>query len=130
MNCVLGCRANNAVARFEQLGVAGKIVIVKRPVGMIIQFFIALVEAVSRGEERNRIGDMNGDRHAELPARVPHRIEARVVDLSPSLPDGDVLAQEKSQRLQNLQTARAARHEHLRIAWACSLRIAGLEKAL
>ena len=72
---------HHAIARFDQLGVAGKIAAVKRPVGMIVQLLVTFVEAVGRSEERDRVGDVNCDRHVELPARIPHGIEARIVDL-------------------------------------------------
>jgi MacB-like periplasmic core domain len=49
------------IAGFKKLLVRRKILIVKRPVGMFVQFLVALVETVDRQEERLRIGGMNAD---------------------------------------------------------------------
>ena len=47
---------------------------------MVAQFFVALVEAIRRRKKRDRIGDVNRDRHLELPAGIPHGIESRIVN--------------------------------------------------
>ncbi len=75
----------------------------ERPVGMIAQFLVPLVESVGRSEEGNRVGDMNCDWHIQLSAGVPHRVEPGIVDLYQP-PGGKVLSQIEAQRLQDLET--------------------------
>src|ERR1700679_893703 len=94
--------SDDPVTRIEQLGDAGKVAAIEGPVGMMAEFLIAFVEAVRGREERNRIRNVNGDRYPELPAGLPHGIESWIVD--PDQVAGvDVLAEVKSQGLQNLQ---------------------------
>ena len=81
----------DTVARGQQLSVAGKIMIVKRPIGVIIQFFVALVEAVSRREERDRIGNVDSHGKVQLPADIPHGIKSGIIDLDQG-PGSDVFA--------------------------------------
>src|SRR6266581_5101665 len=70
-----------SIASGEQFLIAGKISSMKRPVRMVIQFLIALVEAVRRSKECNRIRDMNRYREVELATGVPHGIKSGVVNL-------------------------------------------------
>src|SRR5579864_4032939 len=69
---------------------------------MVIEFLVPFVEAISRREERNRIRNVNGNRHIQLAARVPHRVETRVID-SYQFAGCDVLSQIETERLQDLQ---------------------------
>ena len=96
----------DAVARFQQLRVAWEVAAVKRPVRMVIQLFISLVEAVSGSEESDGIGNMNGHGHVELSARVPHGIEAGIVNLHQRA-FRNIFAKIEPQSLQNLQAAGA-----------------------
>ena len=73
---------------------------------MVVQLLVALVEAIRRQEERDRIGNVNGHRQVERRARLPHRIEPRVVDLHESS-RRSALAQVEAERLQHLQSASA-----------------------
>ena len=70
-----------------------------------MQFLPALVEAVDWKEERLRVGDVNGHRHLQSSYRVPHRIEARIVDADQLI--GSLLAQVEPERLEDLQALRA-----------------------
>ena len=47
---------------------------------MRVELLVPLVEPVDRKEERLWIANVHGDRQAKTAARVPHRIEPRVVD--------------------------------------------------
>ena len=97
-----GMPRHNTIARRQQLFVIGKVAAVKRPIGMIVQLFVALVEAVRRSKERNRVRNVNGHRNIELCTGIPHGIKACVVN-SHEGPGCDVLPQVESERLQNLQ---------------------------
>ena len=70
----------DAVAGGEQLGERREVAPVERPVRMGVQLLEPLVEAIDRQEERLRIRDVDGDGHVEGRARLPHRVEPRVVD--------------------------------------------------
>jgi hypothetical protein len=48
---------------------------------------------------------MNGNRHVQLPARIPHRIESRIVDLH-QIPRSNLIPQVKPECLENLQPMR------------------------
>src|SRR5579863_6280055 len=69
----------NPIASFQQLRVAGKVLPMKRPVWMIVQFLETFVEPVNGQEERLRVGDVNGHRHTKCAARLPHGIKSRIV---------------------------------------------------
>ena len=69
-----------SIARLDDRREAGKVAAVERPVGMVRQLLVALVEPIDRREERLRIGDVDGHRQLQRGAGLPHRIEARVVD--------------------------------------------------
>ena len=70
----------DAIAGFQAVrDGSGKPGPLKRPVGMIGELLVALVEPIDRQEERFRVGDVDGDRQAECAARFPHRIEAGIV---------------------------------------------------
>src|SRR5437588_4888579 len=97
-----GMPRHNPVTGFQQLGIAGKIVIVERPVRMVIKFFVAFVEAVSRCEKCNGVRDVNSDWHLELPASVPHSIESTIVNFHQPT-GGNVLSQIESKSFQNFQ---------------------------
>ena len=89
---------DQAVASLKQLRIARKIIIIKRPVRMIVEFLIPLVKAIGRSEECNRVRDVNRDRHFQLPTGVPHGIEPRVVNFH-QFARRDVLAQIEPERL-------------------------------
>src|SRR5882724_5916434 len=95
-----------AVARLQQFRVAGKIAAVKGPIGMVIQFFKALIEAIDRKEESLRIRNVNRNRHAQRSAGFPHGIKTWIVNFH-QWPLRDSLAQIKTQRLKNFESARA-----------------------
>src|SRR5207237_790277 len=103
----LGMPRYDAVAGFEQFCVARKITPVKRPIRVVVEFFVAFIETVGRREECNRIGNVNRDRNIELTASVQHGVESGIVDLHQSA-RGDVLSKIKAQSFENLQTAGAA----------------------
>src|ERR1700681_602327 len=69
---------NHPVPRLQDLRVAREILAVKRPIRMVIQFLVTLVEAVGGCEESHRIGNMNRHRQIEPPASIPHGIETSV----------------------------------------------------
>ncbi len=46
---------------------------------MVVQFFIALVEAINRQEKRFGIGNVDGHGQLQRTARFPHGIEAWIV---------------------------------------------------
>src|SRR3984885_12527960 len=96
---------DDSVAGGDQLRIAREIATVEGPVGMIAQLLVALIEAIDRAKEGDRIGDMDRDRDPEIAAYVPHGIEARVID-GDQLPCRDVFAEIESERLENLQSAR------------------------
>src|SRR5215471_4870383 len=95
----------NAIARREQFRVAGKIVTIKRPIGMVVELLVSLVESVGGCEERDGIGNVNGHRHIQLATGVPHGIKTRIINLDQGA-GGDVLTQIKTERLQNLEPPR------------------------
>ena len=59
----------------------GKVAIVKRPVRMIIELLIALVETIGRSKKRDRVRYVNSHGHVQLATDVPHGIESRIIDL-------------------------------------------------
>ena len=70
----------HAISRFQQFPVAGEIPVVKRPVGVIVQFLEPLIESINGQEESFGIGDVNGHRHFEGCAGFPHEVEMRIVN--------------------------------------------------
>ena len=74
------------------------------PVRMLVQLLPSLVGRVERPEERDRVGDMDGDRQTELAGRGPERIEAGVLDRDE--PAGRV-ARPEPEQLPDLQPAGA-----------------------
>ena len=74
---------------------------------MVRQLLVALVEPVGGSEEGNRVGDVNRDRHVQLPASIPHRVESRIVDLN-QFSGGRALAQVEPESFENLEPARPA----------------------
>ena len=50
------------------------------PVGVLVELLPALVPCVERLEERDRVGDVDRHRDAELARGGPQRVQARVVD--------------------------------------------------
>ena len=50
------------------------------PVRVLAELLVALVHRVERLEEGDRVGDVDGDRDAQLPRRRPEGIQPRVVD--------------------------------------------------
>src|ERR1700678_224093 len=71
---------------------------------MIIQLFVALVEAIRGGEKCNWIRDVNCHGDVELSAGVPHGIKTDIVNFH-QCARSDVFAKIKSQGLENLQAA-------------------------
>ena len=71
----------DAVAGGQDLREAREVLAVERPVGMEAELVVALVEAVDGQEERLRVGDVDEDRQLGRGAGLPHRVEARIVDL-------------------------------------------------
>src|SRR5450432_141786 len=102
----LGVPGDDTVASRDQLVIAGKVPAMERPVWMIVQLLITLVEAVGWQEECDRIRNMNCYWKIELAARIPHGIKTWVVNLYQRT-RRYVLAEIKSERLENFQSARA-----------------------
>ena len=101
----LGMARHHVVARLQQIGIAREVAAVERPVGVVVQLFVALVVFVGRSKKSNGIRNVDGDRHPQLAAGIPHRIESRVVDLD-ELAGGDTLAQIQAESLQDLKPPR------------------------
>ncbi len=76
------------------------------PVGVLAQLLVALVRGVERLEERDRVGDVDRHRQAELPRRRPQRVEAGVVHRHESAPG---VARPQPQELPHLEAARPRR---------------------
>src|SRR5580658_7393748 len=91
----------HSVSRFDQLSIGGKVSSVERPVWMIVQLFVSLIEPIGGSKEGNGVGDVYCDGHVQLPARVPHRIKSRIVDFH-QLSRGDVIPQVQAESLENL----------------------------
>src|SRR5215213_5484479 len=91
---------------------------VEVPVRVFVQLLPALVEAIERRKEGDRVSDVNQDRHVELRGRRPERIEPGIVDRD-ELPLG--LAEAQPEPLPDLQ---ASRTEGNRLAQALRLRLA------
>src|ERR1041385_2932672 len=70
----------NTIAGLKQLCISGKVVIVERPVGVIVQLFVTLIEAVSWREKCNRIGDVNCHGYIQLGTGLPHRVKTTIVN--------------------------------------------------
>ena len=73
---------------------------------MVAELLVSLVKPVGRRKKGNRIGDVNRHRHVQLRAGIPHRIEARIVDLH-QCAGRNVFPQIESEGLQNLEAAGA-----------------------
>src|SRR6266404_111030 len=73
---------------------------------MIIKLFVTFIESIGRPEERDRIGDVDSNGNFEFTARVPHGIEPGIIDFH-QCSGGDVLAQIKTQSLENLESSSA-----------------------
>ncbi len=71
---------------------------------MIIQLFVALVEAIRGSEKCNRIRNVNCHGNVELSASFPHGVKTRIVNFH-QCARSDVFAKIKSQCLENLQAA-------------------------
>src|ERR1700722_454149 len=99
-----GMPVNHPVTRGDQLRVAGKISSIERPVRMIIQLFVALVEAIRGGEKCNRIRNVNCHGNVELSASVPHGIKTDIVNFHQRA-RSNVFSKIESQGLENLQAA-------------------------
>ena len=67
---------------------------------MIIEFFIAFVKTIGGSKKCDRIGDMNGYRHIQLPTGVPHGIKSRIVNLD-ECSGSDIFAKVESKRFEN-----------------------------
>ena len=94
----------DAIARGQQVLERRKVAPVERPVRVVVQLLVPLVEAVRRQEERLRVANVDGHRDAERRAGFPHRIEPRIVDRHEP-PRRAVLAQIEAKNLQHLETA-------------------------
>ena len=73
---------------------------------MCDQLLITLVEAVDGQEERLGIGGVNRHGHLVRRGRLPHGVEARIVDLD-ELARRDVLAQTQAQDFEDFDAAGA-----------------------
>ena len=94
---------DHPVPCLQNLGVGWELLPMERPVRVIVQLLVALVEAIGRQEKGDRVGDMDGHRHVQLAARLPHGIEAGIVD-GDEFAGGDVLSQIQSESFEDLQT--------------------------
>src|ERR1051325_806340 len=97
---------DDTISRLLKLHVGGKILAVKRPVGMCAQLFITFIETICRQEERIGIRNMNCDRHIQSAGRFPHLIEPFVVDFH-QWTCGYVFAQIESKSLKYFQSTRS-----------------------
>src|SRR5260370_17482896 len=95
---------------------------------MIIQFFEAFVETVDGQKESFRIRNVYRHRNTQRPARFPHGVEPFVIHFH-EWTGRDFLAQVKSQRFKNLQSACAhsvGANNLIRLELAVSLLILAL----
>jgi len=76
------------------------------PVGMLAELVVALVRAVERVEEGDRVGDVDGDRDAELAGGRPQWVEPGIVDRHEA---PRRVAGGQAQRLPDLEAAGAGR---------------------
>src|SRR5581483_9682168 len=97
----------HSISRLQEFLKAGKLGTIETPVGVAHQFFIALVGVVDGMEESFRIASVDRYGNAQLPAFLPHRINARIIH-------GDELARfvpySKPKIFQDLESAGAALH--------------------
>src|ERR1700751_146759 len=98
--------SDDPIASGNQLVITRKVSAMERPVRMIVQLLIALVEAIRGREECNGIRNMNRHRKIKLAAGIPHRIKTRVIN-SHQRTGGYVFTKIESQRLENLKTSPA-----------------------
>ena len=63
-----------------QLGSIRKILAVKEPVGVVVQFMPALVLGIQRREKCARITCVNQDRAMVSAAKLPERVDPRIID--------------------------------------------------
>ncbi len=98
----LGVAREHAVAGLHDRPVAGKVLPVERPVGVVSELVPALVRAVDGQEERLGVGDVDEDGQAVGRARLPHRVEAWIVHLHQGA-FGDPLPQEEPEGLEDLE---------------------------
>src|SRR5437660_11105482 len=71
---------DDPIASGDQLVITGKVPTIERPVRMIVQFLVALVEAVRGCKECDWIRNMNRHRQIQLAAGLPHRIKTHVIN--------------------------------------------------
>ena len=122
-----GMTRDHSVSRLNQLGIRGKIVVMKRPIGMIAELLVSLVEPIRGREKGNWIGDMDCDGHLQMAADLPHGIKPGIVDLH-ELSGGDVVPQIEPEGLEDFQTAGPVTMS-LFDRFCLNLWIAGFEKA-
>ena len=96
----------DSIARVENRAERREIASVERPVGMVLQFLDALVEAIDRQEERFGICHMDAHGEVERRARLPHRVKSAIVDRDQASVRATV-AQIQPERLQDFDTSRA-----------------------
>src|SRR5215469_14197920 len=73
---------------------------------MVVELLVTLVEAIGRCEERDRIGNVNGNRNIQLATGIKHGIESGIINLNQRA-GGNVLPQIETECLQNLEPTRS-----------------------
>src|SRR5437660_12595033 len=95
---------DDPIASGDQLVITGKVPAIERPVRMIVQFLVALVEAVRGCTECDWIRNMNPNRQIQLAAGLPPRIKKHVIN-SHNRTRGYVFTKLQSPPYENLQTS-------------------------
>src|ERR1700756_4837086 len=99
-----GMSSDDPIASGNQLVITRKVSSMERPVGMIVQLLIALVEAIRGRKECDWIRNMNRHRKIKLAAGIPHRIKTRVINFHQRT-CGYVFTKIESQRFEDFQAS-------------------------
>lgn len=101
-----GVASEDAIAGGKEFVIGGEAGAVEGPVGVVVEFFKAFVEAVGGEEEGDGVGDVDGDGEGEAAAGVPEGVEAFVVD-SEELAGGGVVAEVEAEGFEDFEAAGA-----------------------
>ncbi len=74
-----GMARKNPIACFQNLLIRRKLRSRVGPIRMVAQLLITLIETICGFEECDWIRDVNGNRHFQVCAFLPHRVKTRVI---------------------------------------------------
>ena len=92
----------HSIPCFQNFRVGGEPAAEVRPIRVIVQFLVTLIEAIRWREKCQWIRYVNGDGHLQAGTSLPHRVESGIIHLH-QFAAGCLLAQREAEGLQNLE---------------------------